>query len=129
MTTAARSGRRRKPFTVMIEQTGKRRHAHTAKESVALARELLEKARRQGHRVPRASFYANGKLVRSSVTRTDLAVALGRCWCGRGALRGEPGAGWCCAAHEALWWRMSRQQRARVIVARFLAIYGGANVR
>lgn len=95
------------------------------------ARSLLAEARAAGHRIPRAHFYANGTLVRGNVTRTDLATDLGVCWCGRGALRGypRPGEAFCCAKHESLWQEWPDDLRARVIVARFVAIYGGASVR
>jgi hypothetical protein len=112
-----------KPFEVRIEPTNEWAYAATPEEIIDYARDLLEDARGV-HPVPRAAFYANGKLVRGDVTRTDLAVELGRCWCGRGALRGRAGEGWCSAQHEALWGRMSPDVRARVIVARFLRIYG-----
>jgi hypothetical protein len=119
------------PFLVRVEPTDDRAYARTPEEAVYAARSLLEQARADGHRIPRASFYALGKLVRGSVTRTDLAEGLGVCWCGRGALRGypRPGEAFCCAPHEALWGRMSPETRASVIVARFLRIYGGGPAR
>lgn len=116
---------------VEIEQTGARRYRKTPEAAVELARRMLNETRQAGVRVPRVSFFVAGKLVRGGYTRTDLATSLGVCWCGRGALRGypRPGEAFCCAAHEALWQRMSVRTRAAVIVARFVAIYAGANTR
>lgn len=111
---------------IEIEGTGARRYRKNPDAAVAVARRLLNETRQAGVRVPRASFFVAGQLVRAGVTRTDLATCLGVCWCGRGALYGypRPGEAFCCAAHDALWQRLSDQRRARVIVARFLAIYG-----
>lgn len=112
---------------VEIERTGARRYRKRPEDAVAIARSLLNETRAAGVRVPRASFYVAGRLVRAGVTRTELATSLGVCWCGRGALRGypRPGEAFCCAQHEALWARMSNETRAKVIVARFLAIMAG----
>lgn len=109
---------------VMVDPPGWFGEAGDPAEAIHLARDLLEHAREAGHRVPYASFYADGVLVRGRVTRTDLAANLGRCWCGRGALVVKDDVPFCCAAHETLWHEMSENVRARVIVARFLAIYG-----
>lgn len=109
---------------VVVDPPGYRAEVDEPAEAIHLARDLLERARAEGHRVPRASFYANGVLVRGEMTRTDLATDLGRCWCGRGALYEKDETPFCCAEHEALWNRMGKNQRARVIVARFLGIYG-----
>lgn len=116
---------------VEIEQTGTRRYRKRPEDAVDVARRLLTEHRQAGIRVPRASFFVDGRLVRAGVTRTHIATALGVCWCGRGALRGHPEAGeaFCCAAHEALWQRMSNRTRAAVIVARFVAIYAGVGRR
>jgi hypothetical protein len=112
---------------VEIEQTGARRYRKEPEDAIELARRLLAETRQAGVRVPRVAFFVAGRLVRGGYTRTDLAVEFGRCWCGRGALyrksRQEPA--FCCAAHEYLWGTWSANLRARVIVARFLAIYGG----
>jgi transcriptional regulator with XRE-family HTH domain len=112
-------------FTVLVDPVGWRVQAQDAQDALELGRVLLELARASGIAVPRAYFLGpDGTLVRGRVTRTDLAVDLGRCWCGRGALR-QTGAGtFCCAAHEALWNRMDAQTRARVVAAQFIAIYG-----
>lgn len=112
---------------VIVEPTGERAETAEPEQLLQEAWRMLLLARGDGHRQPYARLFGNGVLVRDRVTRTDLATRfkqLGRCWCGRGALRGQPGAGWCCAQHEALWERMTKEQRARVIVARFIAIYG-----
>lgn len=112
---------------IEIEGTGARRYRKDPDAAVAVARRLLNETRQAGVRVPRASFFVDGQLVRAGVTRTEIASSiLGVCWCGRGALRGypRPGDAFCCAAHEVIWRGLSDQRRARVIVARFLAIYG-----
>lgn len=112
---------------VVVEQTGETARARRPETAVVKARELLEEARRRGVRVPYASFYGpDGKLVRSRVTRTDIAAALrlGICWCGRGALRVKDGIPFCSSKHEVMWDEWSDDLRARTIVARFLAIYG-----
>jgi hypothetical protein len=109
---------------VEIEQTGARRWRKRPEEAIDVARRLLERTRRAGVRVPRASFYVDGELVRGGYTRTDLAVDFGRCWCGRGALKIVGGVPFCCSPHERLWAAWDDNLRARVIVARFLAIYG-----
>jgi transcriptional regulator with XRE-family HTH domain len=117
------------PFSLMIDPVEWRVEVAEPEVAIELARVLLEVARGLAA-VPRVSFYGpDGTLVRSEVTRTDLAVHRGRCWCGRGALRGEPGAGFCCAAHEALWGKMDPATRGRVLAGQFIAIYGGARMR
>lgn len=111
---------------VEIEQTGARRYRKEPEAAVAVARGMLNATRQAGVRVPRVAFYVAGELVRGGYTRTDLAVEFGRCWCGRGALyrKSVQEPAFCCAAHEYLWGTWSDDLRARVIVARFLAIYG-----
>ena len=114
---------------VYIRPTGIRVDAENPDEAIHLAIDLLEEARKAGHKVPRADFFVDGRLVKGSVTRTDLAHDLGVCWCGRGALRIVDDVPFCCSAHEVLWAKWSPSLRARTIVARFIAIYAGANVR
>lgn len=116
------------PFSLLVEPVEWRLEVAEPEVAVELARVLLEVARTLAP-VPRVSFYGpDGTLVRAAVTRTDLADALGRCWCGRGGLRGKPQASFCCAAHEALWGKMDEPTRARVLAGQFIAIYGGARM-
>lgn len=109
---------------VYIRPAGIRADAENPDEAIHLARDLLEEARKAGHRVPRADFFVDGRLVRGSVTRTDLAKDFGVCWCGRGALRVKDDVPFCCSAHEVLWDKWSPSLRARTIVAQFISIYG-----
>lgn len=118
------------PFEVLVEPSGDCAEAETAEGIVYAATTLLNEARENGHGSPYARLYRDGRLVRDRVRRTDLATALGRCWCGRNALRrGYGEERFCCAAHEHLWNQWDDDLRARTIVAMFIHLHGGGERR
>jgi hypothetical protein len=58
---------------VLVTPTGDRAEAPDPESAIAAARQLLHDARDHGCGTPAASFYVEGRLVRSDVTVRSLA--------------------------------------------------------